>query len=154
MRKKWIIIPATTLLVVAVFLWVISRREPPVEVVGKLPEKDVAEITALLKRDMARRILPDFSWQSVKHMPKALKHNFSIKLIAVVVNSASSVMAIAWLNTNGVPHFTHIIEDNKDEWATILSYKLKTMVIAIPNSIVFTMYKDSNGWKTLFVEEP
>ena len=62
-------------------MWAMSGRETPVEVIGELPAKDVAEIKVAVKRKMRRDILPNLSWESFKHMPKAIKEYSSIKLI-------------------------------------------------------------------------
>ena len=101
-KWKWLILLCLPLLLFVLLIWTISSHQIPVDVIGEVPEKDVAEIVAAVKRDMRRQILPSFSWRFVKQMPKKIRAYTSIKLISIGGRENHAAILV-WLNTNGVP---------------------------------------------------
>jgi hypothetical protein len=136
-KWKWLILLCIPALLFAVLVWNISGRQIPVDVIGELPEKDVAEITAAVKREMRREIFPNFSWQSLKDAPKAVRAYFGIKLISISVDGDKNAFVYLFRETNGLP------ASRPD--------RLENGVHVFPIGAVWTgsmisMEKRTNGW--------
>ena len=94
MKRKWkwlILLVCIPVLLFAVWLWLACSSKIPVDFVGELSEKDVAEIVAAVRSKMRREVFPNFSWQSLKSMPGVIKRNSSIKLITIFKTDLSNV---------------------------------------------------------------
>ena len=143
------------MLVFAVWLWTVGGRQIPVDVIGELPEKDVAAIIAGVKRDMRREIMPDFSLQSLRRMPGALKRYSSIKLftVASVKDMDNCFIIITWSTTNNFsrstfsnsflridefsPNPQSMISSNNAEWFMLIR--------GLEATVKITNYNDLNG---------
>lgn len=149
MKKKWLILLAIPVLLIAILVCALGSGETPVELVGEMPEQDVAEITARVKQMLRQQILPDLSWRSVKHIPKALKNYSTIKLITIVADPNRSATVVAWLNTNNVPYFSSTT-GHADQ--SLIFRKYNILHSAVSNSFLLKMKRQTNGWESIVFE--
>jgi hypothetical protein len=120
-KWKWLILLCLAVLCFAVWIVSVGGRPIPVDVVGELSEKEVAEIVAAARREMRREVLPNFSWQSLKNMASVIKRNSSIKLITIFKREPFAphepglipffphrpiAYVYLWSNTNGLQRLT------------------------------------------------
>jgi hypothetical protein len=154
MKRKWKwLVPLLCLpvLLFAVWLWTVGGRQIPVDVIGDLPEKDVAEIVAAAKRELRRYILPNFSWQTFKDMPAAIRRYSSIKLITVWKEHPDFAYVHFWKTTNGVSRFSSktIYANSFHFGQTSLPEPVLTYFNqANTNAYLFCMSRNTNGWQT------
>ncbi|MDB6124090.1 MAG: hypothetical protein JWQ71_3083 [Pedosphaera sp.] len=73
------------LLVISGILWFAMRRGTPIEVIGELPTKDVAEIKSLVHRKMRQQIFSGFSWSSIKRLPSAIREYSTYEIVRIKV---------------------------------------------------------------------
>ena len=121
------------MLFLSVLIWTVSDRQIPVEVLGKLPAEDVAEIVSAAKREMRREIFPNLSWQSLKEAPKAIRAYVGIKLIAIRAYETNDVLVYLFRETNG---FTA----GKPDIGS------KTQIWPIGTLSLHSLEKRTNGW--------
>jgi hypothetical protein len=146
MKWKWLILLCIPVVLCGVLIWSISARKIPVDVFGDLSEKDVAEIKALARHEMLRGIMPDFSWRSLKRMPRAIKDYSSIKLFTLLtlptIRSSNSVFVVLWSDTNGLSRsvFANELYDT-NESIPHLQYEL-----CLSNGFRFTFERMQGGW--------
>jgi len=96
MRKRVSIALGIVILVIASSV-LLAPAPPRVPVSGDLPAKDVASILRLVRADLRREILPDFSWVSVKDLPNTIRSYRSERVygIDVVTNGTVWVRTVA-----------------------------------------------------------
>jgi len=113
-KWKWLVLAAVLVIGFATWLVVFSAGNVPIDVVGTLPEKDVTEIVALVKRKFRKEILPDFSWWSIRNSPAAYRRYGSIKLFTIIpVPDPEGVWVFIWSNTN----FIRQSQPNQHYWS-------------------------------------
>ena len=84
MKKKWGIPVVMILLgVSAAVAWMFVRPKDTVVIKGYLPPQDVAAIKSLVKKDMARRLLPDYSWASFKSLVPDIRAYFRYNILEI-----------------------------------------------------------------------
>lgn len=80
-RKKAILLVIAGLAVLALaFLLLFSASGPPTQVVGELSAQDVAEIKSVVGHKLWHDAFPDFSWQSIKGLPRGAYHAVELRL--------------------------------------------------------------------------
>lgn len=148
MRRKWkwlvlfIMVASLGVYMIGGFL----GRSVPVDVIGKLPDKDVADIVALVKREFRKEILPNFSWPSIRNLPAAYRHYANIKLFTIVAtNNDSTALVFVWYNTNAIKR----VEPQPDYWTGEPRTAIYMHMQALfgTNSTELTVGKGSNGWR-------
>ena len=125
MKRKWkwlISLLCLPVLCFAVWLWTVGGRQIPVDVIGDISEKDVTEIVAAAKRELRSRIFPNFSWQTFKDMPAAVRRYSSIKLVTVGALRTNEAWVMFWQKTNDVTRFS-------------------------PNTYTLIISRSTNGWQ-------
>jgi hypothetical protein len=97
MNKKKRIITAGILLLFAVVAgWlVVASHQPPVVVVGSLSKKDVADLTAAVRRQMWHNTLPNFTWKSLSLLPGKLLRNATCHISGIYGDSNTAVVLLA-----------------------------------------------------------
>ena len=149
-KWRWLILLCLPLLAFAVWILSIGGRQIPVDVIGDLPEKDVTEIVAAAKRELRHEILPNFSWQSLKNMPAAIRRCSSIKLITVFKHDADIANVLLWQKTNGVPRYSSKTNyANLDENASknVEESGITYHIQLLTNADELLMVRDTNGWR-------
>jgi hypothetical protein len=155
MKRKWewlILLLCLPLLLFAGWLWMVGGRQIPVDVIGDVPEKDVAEIVVEARRAMRHDIFPNFSWKSLKDLPAAIRRYSTIKLITVLFESRGGVSVFVWQTTNGVTRFSSKINyfDVGITNHQTLPFNLVVYYgLAASNSWQFAMHRETNGWKLI-----
>jgi hypothetical protein len=144
-KWKWLILLCIPVVLFVVLLWSAGSRTIPVDVVGELSNEDVAEITAGIKREMRRQIMPDFSWQSFKAAPGVLKRNLAIKLFTISEWTPRFANVYVWLNTNELPRFTRsensiFLKPGSDAYD-------KFRALAYTNALNMRFSHHSNRWE-------
>ena len=144
-RWKWLILAAVLVISFATWLLVNSVGNVPVDVIGTLPDKDVAEIVALVKQKFRKQILPDFSWRSMRNSPVTFRHYSSMKLFTIVETENNSAMVFIWYNTNSILRG----ESRYDYWSKkrrsggLMDFQ----VLADTNSMEMLVSKRPEGWR-------
>jgi hypothetical protein len=147
-KWKWLILLCLPVLLFAVLIWSISGRQIPVVVIGELPRRDVDEIVAAAKREMRREIFPNFSWQSIKGMPKAIERYSSIKLFTIIqdMRDGDAVIISVWNDTNGFSSPTLSNEWLNSNWTNSNSQ----LWLATHKAHPFVLNKGLIGWTNRF----
>lgn len=85
MRKRKIIaISAVALLGAGLVGFLLTRDAgPPVVVYGNLSAKDVAEIKSAVRRELWREAFPNFSWATVKELPRSVRRALKAHVIRI-----------------------------------------------------------------------
>jgi hypothetical protein len=148
-KWKWLILLCLPVLIFAVWLWTVGGRQIPVDVFGELPEKDVAEIVTLVKRQMRRHILPKVSWKNLKRVPSELKEYLKTKLITIDWCNPGTNREFAdvwiWSNTNGMPRWTSDSKLSVNGKITPLGSEIADFASSNgANAII--LERRSNGW--------
>jgi hypothetical protein len=76
LKGKRIILILVVLVFLAAGFWAFSRPQKVIVVKGDVSAQEVAEIKRAVRRDMARMILPNWSWASIKAFPSQAKWYF------------------------------------------------------------------------------
>jgi hypothetical protein len=80
-KKKIIIVVMLLLLVSAVVICFTPARAP--QVVGWLAPNDLAEINRIVRHEIWRGTLPDYSWNSFKNLPQNFQARASKRIIKI-----------------------------------------------------------------------
>lgn len=70
---------------------ILLRPEPQPHISGTLSSGDIAQITQIARSQMRRGIFPDFSWESAKQLPSALRRRWSDRILSIHVNADGTV---------------------------------------------------------------
>jgi hypothetical protein len=144
-KWKWLVFASVPVLIVAAWLFVISAGNVPIDVVGSLSKKDVAEIVALVKQKFRRETLPDFSWRSIRNFPAAYRRYSSIKLYTIVPSAdAAGVWVVSWYETNAI---TRRVFDRYWSNEMRASSHLDWEAISDTNWIAIGVTKQPEAWK-------
>ena len=93
MRRRTIIVVTAICALCVFLLWFGAPRGP--EITGKVSSHDLAAIASLVHRTNGRRpILPDYSWQSLRQLPQAIRRPRSRILSITAVEGAVQVEAL------------------------------------------------------------
>ncbi len=144
LKWKWLVLFGIPVMIFTPLVWALFTPQTPVDVIGKLSEKDVVEITAAVKREMRREIMPDFSWRSFKAAPGVIKRNSSIRLFTFSEWLPNFVNVYVWLNTNELPRFTESTNYFLLRRGTGAADKF--LALARTNALNLKISRDSNGW--------
>jgi hypothetical protein len=71
------------LAVLAAGIWACVRPQKAAVVTGNLTVREVAEIKRVVWKDVRRRVLPSFSWASIKALPANAKWYFKQELRSI-----------------------------------------------------------------------
>ena len=82
-KKRGILVVIVLLGVLAAAAWIFLRPNRTVVIKGYLPLQDVAAIKSLVKKDMAKRLLPDYSWASLKGLLPNLRAYFKYNIVEI-----------------------------------------------------------------------
>ena len=83
-RRKIIVISAVALLGAALVMFLLMRDTgPPVKVNGNFSAKDVAEIKSAVKRELWKEAFPNFSWNTIKALPRSIKRVVKVRVIRI-----------------------------------------------------------------------
>ena len=77
------------------YLLLTSAHRAPMQVVGTLTPKEVAEITSAVHHQMWRSTFPDFSWKTFQRLPGALARNVTAHITGIYGDSQSAVVLVA-----------------------------------------------------------
>src|ERR1700722_5183228 len=157
-KWKWLFLLAIPLVLFAVLIWTMTGRDIPVDVYGDLPEKDVAELTAIVKQNLRGPRLPGLSWDSIKNFPRVYKYYHNFKLFSVVYDKAGeSVQVLAWQYTNALKRADRslgypILDTNYSAYqhrnTIYFGATMQPVVVqSLGAEIIFTFHKTTNGWK-------
>ena len=84
MKKKWGILVVVFLLgVLAAAACIFLRPNNVVVIKGNLPPKDIAAVKSVVKKDMAKRLLPDYSGASIKGLLPNLRAYFKYNIVEI-----------------------------------------------------------------------
>ena len=151
-KWKWLILLCIAVLCFAVWILTVGGRQIPVYVIGELSEKEVTEIVAAAKRELRQDIFPNFSWQSLKDVPAAIRRYSSIKLITVSVVHTNAAWVFLWHSTNGVTSFsskTNYFElrwfEKENERGAFHNYRKQAGTS--PYELIF--FYRTNGWQCI-----
>jgi hypothetical protein len=81
--KKIILAISIVAVVVAGICLLPMRPAKAIPVNGNLSAQDITDIKRFLKRDLRRKILPDFSWRSFKGLPAAARNYFKYEILEI-----------------------------------------------------------------------
>jgi hypothetical protein len=82
-KKRGILVVIILLGVLAAAAWIFLRPNSAAVIKGNLPPRDAAAIRSLVKKDMAKRLLPDYSWASVKGLLPNLRAYFKYNIVEI-----------------------------------------------------------------------
>ena len=93
MRRRTIIIVTASCALCGLLVWFYFPRGP--KITGEISSDDLAAITSLVHQRIRRRpILPDYSWQSLRQLPQAIRRPRSRILSITAVDDAVQVEAL------------------------------------------------------------
>lgn len=115
MRKRVLIGLATLILLGGSVLWLLSPRP---RLTGTLPAQDLGDITDTVRREMGQqpKILPDFSWASIRQLPRAVRHRWSDRILSIDVADDGSVQVRAGGPKRGT---TYMLKKGTLRWEVI-----------------------------------
>jgi hypothetical protein len=88
-KKKRLPLIALALLLFAAIFYFSFHRDKQIIVVGNLSAQDLAEIKTVVRAEMRHRILPDFSWSSIKSLPASTMDFFQNRIQTIIVTADS-----------------------------------------------------------------
>ena len=91
MRSARKILIVTILLVAVVGVAFLAWPLPRPEVIGNLPDKDVNEITAVVRHELRKEVLPRFSWESVRELPSSIRRYRRSPILSITVHTDGTV---------------------------------------------------------------
>lgn len=117
MRKRMLIGLATLVLLGGGVLWLLSPPRP--NLIGALPAQDIEEITDIVwRRNIGQhpRILPNLSWASIRQLPFAVRHRWSIRIGSIDVADDGSVEVRAGDTKAGT---TYMLKKEPTGWEVV-----------------------------------
>jgi hypothetical protein len=116
MRERVLIGLATLILLGGSVLWLLSPPRP--RLTGTLPAQDLVDITDTVRREMGQqpKILPDFSWASIRQLPRAVRHRWSDRILSIDVADDGSVEVRAGGAKRGT---TYMLKKGTLRWEVI-----------------------------------
>ncbi len=127
MKKKWIILISTLLLVFAAVVWFNTGSEPAIIVKGNLSAKDVAEIKRIARHKLRHDIFPEFSWKNVKTLPDKIKDYSHFKLYSIQPAGKGFISVCVLKHFSSVETFERVYEFTNNianGWHLVDSYEM------------------------------
>jgi hypothetical protein len=91
-RFRRIFLAVTLLVILAAAGWKLTRPRLPIAISGNFSPADVEQITAAVRHNLRKDIMPDFSWASFKRLPADLKFNLQYEISSIHEDSVMGVM--------------------------------------------------------------
>jgi hypothetical protein len=83
-KRKVIAMVGLVLLAAGAAVFLFTRDSgPPVVVHGDLSEKDVAQIKSAVKRELWKEAVPNFSWATLKALPRSVRWALKVRLRSI-----------------------------------------------------------------------
>src|ERR1700722_5253353 len=91
MRKKRLIAFAAFLLLLITISFFFFRPAPGLQIVGSISAKDLAEVKSFARHQIWSGVFPDFSWKSIKMLPKAVNSRLHTRLVRIEAGTNDTV---------------------------------------------------------------
>jgi hypothetical protein len=132
MKKKRGILVVIVLLGVLAAGWLCLRPGNTVVIKGNLPPQDIAAVKSLVKKDMAKRLLPDYSWASFKALVPDIRAYFRYNIVEI--NSPGLGVAMVKVGDGRtVGTSKHVCEyqliENTNSWAVHVIFSGRSLFV-------------------------
>jgi len=122
MNKKQNLTILVILLVLAGIFYFVPQSKPPIIIKGNLSEKDLAEITRYINRQLRAHIIRGLSWQEILALPLNLKTyaQYKIQVIEILSDDYVHVTLTNSANAHWVMPYGYLLQKYTNGWHSII----------------------------------
>ena len=124
MKRKWIILPAVALIVLAMVVWGFTPSDSHIIIKGNLSASDISQIKSAVRDELKAAMIPPISLKSIKYLPGGISRYVKTRILSI--ESRDLERAFAEVALDGVQSSS--------------------------NKLTYIAVKETNGWRLQIME--